>query len=495
MKLALSVYDKAEDRIIISKEQEIPNILDLFETADRLTAELVEAFSGIHIGYGSITLEMNGDSTGIEIYLDNILAGEDSFSLEKVLNGNYDFEVRQKRVLGSEVLMAEEVAVEENSELNLQVTIPGTTDRESGYASSHWKQIRDMAGEKEQQENLAALLSDIKSELNFRALPEYPDLYISQTLRDFRDRVFQEEALSRLRIVNWNIEDRQGSLARNIIEDAISVYKTADEYSVPQILREKVQETVSLYAYTRSLEANYALRNKDVDRAGEILEETDALRGYFTPGYLEKYEEEKYIIQKSLEEYETVKADPPGLFLPIVTASLGGILSLASPVLFLTDPAEGLILQADALYQEYLQGTDPDTLAVQHREIQRKYNLANAIEYVKWGGAAAGPALVGTGFWWMQRNRNLHFKTIKTLIEENFPEKSQLSTEVFDSRNPVYLSSAELNTEYNEHLNKEIIQQPEVSLKNPRKIGWLNAGIWTGQLAAYFLVNGVEGKF
>jgi len=50
----------------------------------------MEAFSGVHIGYGSIRIANAGEDGNFQVYLNGTLIAENTSSVDKALNGSYN---------------------------------------------------------------------------------------------------------------------------------------------------------------------------------------------------------------------------------------------------------------------------------------------------------------------------------------------------------------------------------------------------------------------
>ena len=65
----LSVFDRFENRTTITIEEISESILGTFEAADNLVTGVLERFSDMHIGWGTLILENRGDERTFEIYI------------------------------------------------------------------------------------------------------------------------------------------------------------------------------------------------------------------------------------------------------------------------------------------------------------------------------------------------------------------------------------------------------------------------------------------
>jgi len=124
--LSMSVYDRSKDQITINKEERVHSVLDIFEASDNLAISLIEAFSGIHIGFGELLLVNEGERGDYLVYIDGSPAGENLASMS-VLAGKRKVEIRRKIDKGETILFSKQVEVKENETKRISFTLTSET--------------------------------------------------------------------------------------------------------------------------------------------------------------------------------------------------------------------------------------------------------------------------------------------------------------------------------------------------------------------------------
>ncbi len=122
--IRLAVYDRFEGGVTISEEAPADTILDTFEVSDALVVSLVEGFSGVHVGYGTLQLENQGEEGGFTVYIDRLPVGQDLTTIEKVFVGEHRVRVEQERIFGPHVVYDGSVAVQEGTTSRVYFSIP-----------------------------------------------------------------------------------------------------------------------------------------------------------------------------------------------------------------------------------------------------------------------------------------------------------------------------------------------------------------------------------
>jgi hypothetical protein len=126
--LELRVYDRAGNEVVLSEEATSDSLLDLFGVADELTARVVSGFSGRRIAFGSLRLSPGGAADRpYSVYLDGNLLGRSIRTAESVLTGTHRLRIVADTEMGSEVVYADEIVLEEGLTTAVSFTIPDYT--------------------------------------------------------------------------------------------------------------------------------------------------------------------------------------------------------------------------------------------------------------------------------------------------------------------------------------------------------------------------------
>jgi len=129
--LALAVFDTLEERVVLSREERPPSLLATFDATDVLVAELVQEFSGVPIGFGTLVFTNQGEQGSYRVYLDGTAVGVDIGTIESVLMGERRVEIRQTRMLGEQSLYAEALTVVADGRTEVQFEVPYLLDQEA----------------------------------------------------------------------------------------------------------------------------------------------------------------------------------------------------------------------------------------------------------------------------------------------------------------------------------------------------------------------------
>ena len=142
--IEVSVYEHKLSEVVSTVSGNAESVTDIFETADLLTARVIEDFTGIHVGYGAITLENTGVPGRYSVLLDDLDTSETGVSLDKVLNGKHHISIKQHRWLGEHVVIAESVQVIEDETVSVSFQIPYLLPSEREYLDSLQSKIESL---------------------------------------------------------------------------------------------------------------------------------------------------------------------------------------------------------------------------------------------------------------------------------------------------------------------------------------------------------------
>ncbi len=127
--IKLLVFDKLKNTVVLEKEETAETVLDIFDASDSITASLLEAFSGVHIAYG--TLSVDFEDTGMyQILLNGEPIGSSFTQLPKILIGRYKVEVLQAGALEYIPVFEDMVEIRENRTTRITIASPPISDFE-----------------------------------------------------------------------------------------------------------------------------------------------------------------------------------------------------------------------------------------------------------------------------------------------------------------------------------------------------------------------------
>ena len=128
--ISLELFSRQKHAIEIERQAKADSVLDVFDAADKLTKEFLEAVSGIHIGFGSIAFENAGEVGDFEVRIDGTSVGRNIGSVQKVLNGRHSITVVQQRLLGELELARVDTMVKEDETVTVKFSVPYMIDGE-----------------------------------------------------------------------------------------------------------------------------------------------------------------------------------------------------------------------------------------------------------------------------------------------------------------------------------------------------------------------------
>jgi hypothetical protein len=118
---SLTVFDRLEGRAVQSDSERSRTMLGVFDAVDALLGRVVEAFSGVRVGFASLQFRPVGLGT-YRVRLGDTIVGSDITTLERVLAGDHELTIEQEWVDGYRPLL--------QTSLSLREGIPVTIDFE-----------------------------------------------------------------------------------------------------------------------------------------------------------------------------------------------------------------------------------------------------------------------------------------------------------------------------------------------------------------------------
>ena len=122
--IEMSVFSRGKEQTAFTRTGRAETALEIFSTADNLTASIIEEFSGVHIAFGKIHLSNTGVEGSFIPYIDGEPFPPDSYTIENLLIGKRTVEIKQKRMLEETVIYSEELLVKENAITDASFKIP-----------------------------------------------------------------------------------------------------------------------------------------------------------------------------------------------------------------------------------------------------------------------------------------------------------------------------------------------------------------------------------
>ena len=139
--IEMSVFSRGKEQTAFTQKGTAETALDIFEASDKLTASIIEEFSGVHIAFGKIHLINTGVEGSFIPYIDGEPFPPDSYTIENLLIGKRTVEIRQMRMLEETVIYSEELLVKENAVTDASFEIPNLLPAEEEVISDYDKII------------------------------------------------------------------------------------------------------------------------------------------------------------------------------------------------------------------------------------------------------------------------------------------------------------------------------------------------------------------
>ncbi|HUX19876.1 MAG TPA: hypothetical protein VMW69_01465, partial [Spirochaetia bacterium] len=120
----LQVFNNQDKATKTQEEVVADSVLDVFDSADQITTRIISHISNVHIGFGSIQLNLEGPESEYAVYLDGRPVRNPRQLFRKVLNGSYAIAIHQDRLLGDTVIFENQIDVFEDKATQVSFSIP-----------------------------------------------------------------------------------------------------------------------------------------------------------------------------------------------------------------------------------------------------------------------------------------------------------------------------------------------------------------------------------
>jgi hypothetical protein len=137
----LQVFNNQDQATKAREEVVADSVFDVFDSADRITARIISHISNVHIGFGSIALNLEGPESEYTVYLDGRPVRNPRQLFRKVLNGTYVIEIHQDRLLGDTVIFKKQIDVFEDKTTQVNFSIPLASAGEKQLIESKKEEI------------------------------------------------------------------------------------------------------------------------------------------------------------------------------------------------------------------------------------------------------------------------------------------------------------------------------------------------------------------
>ena len=406
IRCSLAIYDRAKGTSPIARESPTVKNLEAFDAADDLIAAVLQAATGRHIGFGSVSLTNGGAKGSYTVSLDGIDLDANVASLDNVLNGKHTIILGQKRMLGPFEVARWTFDLAEKQSLDLSFSIPDLTESErsrleilEAAIKVDWRQLGDAAKEDGRVAEYAALTSDLS---------------FSSALEPYQRRAKQISGEWAIQKNRMEIEREAWQPDSELLASSVAAYVSAKSYPDPERLRSAIRDNAALLATLLELKAGLDLSRGDPQAAFSAFESILDFSAYLP----EEWKMEFAFAASTLKEYLDVPADkrddaaPRTIFSQLIVASarFSALADLAgvSPDLVVVLPSDlGSVVSLDSA------SADPGPRAVKASDARR------AIRVLGPGGLARHRSERGFGH--SLRSRRL--QSLRSAIERRAGQK------------------------------------------------------------------------
>ncbi len=186
----LSVYDRPADRVAVSATEEAPSLLDVFDAADVVLAEIMEGFTGERVAFGALELRPepaaeldlmpDPEEPVFEARLDGEPLEEGEHDFDLIPAGERELAVYRGGVSGRQEIARQEVVLEEGETATVSFEVPAAVDEDRRLYEEARERLNTACAQPaapERAEKAKATLNDLLSfygEAAATALPGLP---------------------------------------------------------------------------------------------------------------------------------------------------------------------------------------------------------------------------------------------------------------------------------------------------------------------------------
>lgn len=145
----ISLYNVKKARVTNTESAEAYSVLEVFDAGDELTAGLISQLSDIEIAFGSISLVQKGGKGNYTVNLDTYPLRNPDKTFKKVLNGQYEVSISQRRLTGVELVFTDLIEVVEDQETVVEFIIPPGTPEEFQWMEEQGAALITLGQDKE----------------------------------------------------------------------------------------------------------------------------------------------------------------------------------------------------------------------------------------------------------------------------------------------------------------------------------------------------------
>jgi TolB-like protein len=393
----MSLFDRGVGEVVLQEERVAQSVLDLFDTTDIIVRDFIGAFSGIRIGFGTIALRPSDPDISYNVYVDGKLLGQDLRTINQVLIGERQIEIRQVSVGGETVVLQEQFTLEEGATARFTVELLQLTAADRAYLADLRERVEqrlpgpfDLDGAEE----AIALIGEFLA-AHPGSMPAQEELHADDRVRLELARDFEL-----IEGYEWTAPPQTPAQTRpaweNFMNDvseraATVVAATRDDDDTP-LRWEALRNLAAVMEMIRLLVADSVATVSYEDMTRNRIGYLRFLRTYPEP-YTYSGEFSRYT--RAVQRYERQDRQRTPTW-HLIAAGTGLAAAGYGGYIYATDPMTPLIEEADEWQVLYEASTDVDEISALRSDIESNYRQANFQNAIMWGGLTGGAALVTT---------------------------------------------------------------------------------------------------
>jgi hypothetical protein len=406
--LEMSVWSREEERIVLTESRTARSVLDIFKIADEIVASLMEAFSGAHIGFGTIELQPSGEPGSFAVYIDGVHVGDDLTEVQRVLNGERKVEIRQQRLLGQRTIAAAAIMVIEDDWTDFVFELPRFIAEEAAHIDGMLAAARRGWHQPDQAQTVAAALAALAR------------LYTASASGiDYSP----EQATLRVLESEFAVLVERRSVAALAADAAAGKPGRFDALALlPHSAAAGDRDNVVAFRQFCLIGATAAYLNQDTPSIQAFRAASEASQKTFPLLDNEQYSDDFRYLEASLRRIEATAGSPGRVGLGSTATLLGLAGGAFSAYAFSSNLLSQLQDKADSINSAYLDARDPAEIESLRKDLETASLIYNAAEIGKWAGIGLGAVGVPLGI-----------KLISDEIFRKTRERKQSTSQVGDN--------------------------------------------------------------
>jgi hypothetical protein len=293
--LQMSVFDRGRNAVTITREETADTIFNVFGTAERLVVNVVRDFSGLRIGFGAVEAVNTGEEGDYEAYVDGSPLGRNFRSSRKIFNGSRLFEVKQKRMLGQEVIYSKQVTVSEGRETRVEFAVPYLTERERAQLGRLQGAIDGLKDDRGGKETVRGIFAEL--------LSLFQDVSCCKRLAEERERIRQKEVEYTLGTVLWEIEETFFKPGKQTFDTLESIYDSRGSYMDPVKIEAMAADNSQYLFEVLQLHACHEFSQGNWDLGTAFYRFMERIEGKLPLRNAGNFEEDKRFVYKLWKKY------------------------------------------------------------------------------------------------------------------------------------------------------------------------------------------------